>query len=108
MHDVAREVAVDTLNVRLLGTFSVTRAGQALTGFESNKVRALLAYLCVEANRSHQRRKLAALLWPELPETTALSNLRYALSNLRKTVNDLPAFSGSLKEPAQKLYRLSP
>jgi len=51
-------------------------------------VRALLAYLTVESDRPHQRRKLAALLWPEFPETTALSNLRYALSNLRKVIGD--------------------
>jgi len=31
---------------------------------------------------------LAAFLWPEIPETTALSNLRYALSNLRKVLGD--------------------
>jgi DNA-binding SARP family transcriptional activator len=54
-------------------------------------VRALLAYLTVESDRPHQRRKLAALLWPEFPESTALSNLRYALSNLRKVIGDRSA-----------------
>ncbi len=48
----------------------------------------MLAYLAVEADRPHQRRKLAALLWPDLPESTALGNLRYALSNLRKVIGD--------------------
>lgn len=59
-----------------------------MTGFESNKVRALLAYLAVESDRPQPRRKLAALLWSEFPETIALSNLRYALSDLRKVIGD--------------------
>jgi len=75
----------------LLGSFQVTQGETPLAGFESNKVRALLAYLIVEADRPHQRRKLAALLWPEFPESTALSNLRYALSNLRKVIGDRSA-----------------
>jgi DNA-binding SARP family transcriptional activator/predicted ATPase len=90
-----REVTTDLLNIHLLGSFQVTQAEKPLAGFESNKVRALLAYLTVESDRPHQRRKLAALLWPEFPESTALSNLRYALSNLRKVIGDrfvLPAY----------------
>ncbi len=75
----------------MLGSFQVTQGETPLAGFESNKVRALLAYLIVEAARPHQRRKLAALLWPEFPESTALSNLRYALSNLRKVIGDRSA-----------------
>jgi len=86
-----REVTTDLLNIRLLGSFQVTQGETPLAGFESNKVRALLAYLSVEPDRSHQRRKLAALLWPEFPESTALSNLRYALSNLRKVIGDRSA-----------------
>jgi DNA-binding SARP family transcriptional activator len=75
----------------LLGTFQTTQGNTPLDGFVSNKVRALLAYLAVESNHPHQRRKLAALLWPEYPESTALSNLRYALSNLRKVIGDRSA-----------------
>ena len=60
-------------------------------------MRALLAYLAVESDRPHLRRKLAALLWPEFPETTALSNLRYALSNLRKVIGDRTAQSPYLE-----------
>lgn len=76
------------LSLTLLGVFRVTLDGDPITGFESNKVRALLAYLAVESRRAHPRDMLAGLLWPELPDRTALSNLRYALSNLRKTIGD--------------------
>jgi DNA-binding SARP family transcriptional activator len=79
------------LSVSLLGGFSVTLDGRPVTSFESNKVRALLAYLVTEADRAHSRDKLAALLWPDMPDQTARSNLRYALSNLRKAIGDVYA-----------------
>lgn len=82
---------MDLLEIQLLGSFQVIRGKIPTTGFESNKVRALLAYLAVEADTPHQRRKLAAMFWPEFPETTALSNLRYALSNLRTVIGDRSA-----------------
>jgi len=79
---------MNQLNVRLLGSMQLMRGDQPLTNFGSNKVRALFAYLVLESSRPHQRRKLAAFLWPEIPETNALSNLRYCLSNLRKVLWD--------------------
>ncbi|UCG25792.1 MAG: AAA family ATPase [Chloroflexota bacterium] len=62
-----------------------------MSGFKSNKVRALLVYLAVEADRLHRRETLAGLLWPEWPDRDALSNLRYSLSNLRQVVGDKAA-----------------
>ena len=41
-----------------------------------------------EADRAHSREKLAALLWPDMSDQAARSNLRYALSNLRKAIGD--------------------
>ncbi len=79
------------LSVSLFGGFSVALDGRPITDFESNKVRALLAYLVTEADRAHSRDKLAALLWPEMPDQAARSNLRYALSNLRKAIRDVDA-----------------
>jgi WD40 repeat protein/serine/threonine protein kinase/DNA-binding SARP family transcriptional activator len=76
------------LTIRLLGPFQVTLNEQPITGFESDKVRALLAYLAVEAGRPHRREALAGLLWPEMPERTARANLRYALANLRQAIGD--------------------
>jgi DNA-binding SARP family transcriptional activator/predicted ATPase len=79
------------LSLSLLGPFQVTRDGQPVTGFKSNKVRALLAYLAVEADRPHRREVLAGLLWPDWPDRDALSNLRYALANLRRVIGDRTA-----------------
>jgi len=76
------------LSLSSLGPFQVTLDGAPVTAFESDKVRALLAYLAVEADRPHTRDKLAGLLWPERPDQDARNNLRYALSNLRKAIKD--------------------
>jgi DNA-binding SARP family transcriptional activator len=76
------------LALTLLGGFQVELDGRSVTGFKSNKVRALLAYLAVEADRPHRREMLAGLLWPERTDRDALNNLRYSLANLRKTLDD--------------------
>lgn len=76
------------LSLALLGPFQATLDGKVISNFESDKARALLAYLAVEANQPHRREKLAGLFWPERPEREARANLRYTLSNLRKTIGD--------------------
>lgn len=76
------------LFLNLLGPFQATVEGKAIAGFESNKVRALLTYLAVEADRPQPREKLAGLLWPDWPENAARNNLRYALANLRQVIGD--------------------
>jgi len=85
------------LSLSLLGPFRVTLDGEPVTAFESTKVRALLAYLAVEADRVHRREALAGLLWPDWPDRAALSNLRYALYNLRQAVGDRTAESPLLQ-----------
>jgi predicted ATPase/DNA-binding SARP family transcriptional activator len=79
------------LTVRLLGPFEARLEGVPVTGFASNKVRALLAYLAVEAHRSHLRQVLTGLLWPDRPERAARASLRSALSNLRRVIGDRDA-----------------
>ncbi len=75
------------LSLALLGSLHVTIGGRAAR-FESDKARALLAYLCVEAGRPHRRETLMGLLWPESPEDTARRNLRQALYTLRQAIGD--------------------
>ncbi len=76
------------LALYLMGSFRATLDGTLLTRFASNKVRALLAYLAVEADRPASRETLAALLWPDLSQQTAMTYLRVALSNLREALGD--------------------
>jgi predicted ATPase/DNA-binding SARP family transcriptional activator len=92
------------LSLSLLGPFRAALDGQPITSFESAKVRALLAYLAVEADQPHSREALAGLLWPDYPDRSALSNLRYALSNLREAIGDRqadPPFLGITRETLQ-------
>lgn len=63
-------------------------------GFRSDKVRALLAYLVVEANRPHRRERLATLLWGDYPERAARASLRQALANLRQVLAPLAPRKG--------------
>lgn len=79
------------LSLALLGHYRAALDDRPVGGFESNKVRALLAYLAVEGDCPHSREMLAGLLWPEYPERAALANLRFALSNLRKALGDRDA-----------------
>jgi predicted ATPase/DNA-binding SARP family transcriptional activator len=76
------------LTIQLLGHFQAMLDGQPLSGFDSNKVRALLAYLAVEADRPHPRDELIGLLWPDQPDTAARASLRQALANLRQIIGD--------------------
>ncbi|HSB66189.1 MAG TPA: BTAD domain-containing putative transcriptional regulator, partial [Anaerolineales bacterium] len=79
------------LLIDLLGPLQVSVAGESITTMESVKVRALLAYLVVEANHIHSRASLIGLLWPDYPEEFARHNLRQALYNLREILGDQTA-----------------
>lgn len=79
------------LSIRLFGAFAVDVDGQAITHFESQKVRALLAFLAVESGQPHCRDALIGLLWPDEPDRVARDNLRQALTNLRQVIGDRTA-----------------
>lgn len=79
------------LKLGLLGPLQVTIDNAPITTFESDKVRALLAYLAVESEQPHRREALIGLLWPDSPEQTARRNLRQALYNLRQAIGDSTA-----------------
>jgi DNA-binding SARP family transcriptional activator len=65
-------------------------------GFESQKVRALFAFLAVERGVSFRRDRLASLLWPEESDDRARRNLRQAIYNLRQILDQaLDHASGS-------------
>jgi predicted ATPase/DNA-binding SARP family transcriptional activator len=92
------------LSLSMLGPMQVTLDARAVTAFESNRVRALLAYLVLEPERPHHREELAGLLWPDWPDRTARSNLRYALANLRTAIGDreaVPPFLSISRETLQ-------
>jgi DNA-binding SARP family transcriptional activator len=59
-----------------------------VTWFQSDKARALLAYLAVEAATPHARHALAGLLWPDFDDRHALHSLSQALCSLRSVLHD--------------------
>src|SRR6478609_8756915 len=79
---------VQGLRVLLLGQGRLELDGQALTRLLAPKQQALLFYLAAVGG-SVARTKLAAMLWSELDEASARSNLRGALSRLRRWLPEL-------------------
>ncbi|MFC2046335.1 BTAD domain-containing putative transcriptional regulator, partial [Chloroflexota bacterium] len=73
------------LEIGTLGGLSVRVQSEPVTGFASRKVEALAVYLAC-AGRPKAREVLAELLWEERTQSRSLSNLRVALSSLRKLV----------------------
>src|SRR5512143_3035579 len=76
------------LTVGLLGPLQIKVAGIGASPFETDKARALLAYLATESDRPHRRQNLVGLLWPDLPDEVARHNLRQTLYNLRQSIGD--------------------
>ncbi|MDT8381598.1 MAG: BTAD domain-containing putative transcriptional regulator [Brevefilum sp.] len=76
------------LSIRLFGPFQAELDGESLEDFRSDKVRGLLAFLSVESHRPWTRSYLADLLWTDLSEIKAQSNLSNALWNLRSVIED--------------------
>ncbi len=80
------------LDIHLLGSFQVTINSEPVVDLGYDKVRALLAYLAVEAESSHRRESLAALFWPDKSSKLARQSLRQSLSTLRRAI-DVPDLS---------------
>jgi DNA-binding SARP family transcriptional activator/predicted ATPase len=76
-----------SLRVDLLGRCGAVVDGREVQ-FAYDKVRALLAYLVLEADGPVARGRLAGLLWPDQSEGVAASSLRQALSRLRQSLGD--------------------
>ncbi|MEM7532521.1 MAG: BTAD domain-containing putative transcriptional regulator [Chloroflexota bacterium] len=88
-----------SLDITLLGPFTIHRNQQNLDQFSTAKARALLAYLAVEGIHPLNRSHLAGLLWPDRLEASARGSLRHALSNLRKVIGD-----ASTNSPTHRPY----
>lgn len=80
------KVISGSLSLHLLGGFSVLRDGVPVAGFSYDKVRALLAFLAIEAGSTHSRERLADLLWPEAERESARGSLRHALFSLKRAL----------------------
>jgi predicted ATPase/DNA-binding SARP family transcriptional activator len=77
------------LSIALLGSFQVRLNEEPVTQFEYDKVRALLAYLAVEAASPQRRDTLTGLLWPDQTDRAARHSLSQALLTLRQALGDV-------------------
>jgi predicted ATPase/DNA-binding SARP family transcriptional activator len=77
---------VQSLYVSLLGTPLIKRGTQQV-GIQRRKDLALLIYLVV-TSQPHSRDTLANLLWPDLNQSDARSNLRKSLSRLKADLGE--------------------
>ncbi len=76
------------LSLLLLGGFAARLNETSISGFTTDKSRAMLAYLAVEQARPHRRQALAGLFWPGYLESSARASLRHVLTNLRQVLSD--------------------
>src|SRR5690242_1406380 len=71
------------LEIFTFGSLRVAVDGEAVTGFISRKVEALLVYLALELG-DHPREVLAEMFWPDQTQSLSLANLRSALFDLQQ------------------------
>ncbi len=76
------------LQLKTMGTFEAKWSGSLVLQFDSDKTRALFAYLAVESDRTHRRASLAGLLWPEKPERAARHSLSQSIYVLHSILPD--------------------
>ena len=77
----------ERLHFKLLGTFEVTWKQEPITKFPTDKIRMLMAYLCLEQDRPHRRDTLSGLLWSNWEDKVAKHNLRQSLYRIKVTLN---------------------
>ena len=81
-----------TLDIRLLGDFSLIYAGQQVTSLNTMRLQSLLAYLVLHRDAPQQRQHLAFLFWPDTTEAQARNNLRQLLHQLRQVFPEVERF----------------
>ena len=72
------------LRLELLGKFALRDQAGAEIAVKSRKIRALLGFLALNADRRHEREMLANFLWGDRFDTQARQSLRQALLILRQ------------------------
>ncbi|MGN9766572.1 BTAD domain-containing putative transcriptional regulator [Micromonospora sp. SD12] len=75
------------LRIRLLGCVELCVDGQLVTPGAAKR-RAVLAGLALEANRPVSLSRLADMVWPDVPPSSAVANLRSHAAALRRVLGD--------------------
>ncbi|MCK5646644.1 MAG: winged helix-turn-helix domain-containing protein, partial [Anaerolineales bacterium] len=82
------QVTSNELGITLFGSLQIASDNKPICGIASDKVRGLLVFLAIEADRPHRRDFLAEMFWPNKPRGVARNNLKQAIANLRKVLGD--------------------
>ena len=77
-----------TFELKILGGFELFAADGREISIRSKNLRALIAYLALNADRPHEREMLAGLLWGDRFEAQARQSLRQALLTIRTRLGD--------------------
>ena len=91
------------LAARLLGPLSVARENSEQVRFAYAKVAALCAFLAAEPDVPHSRSRLAAMFWPEKPESDARHGLSQALLSLRRSLGETDRSSPLIQGDRQSI-----
>jgi DNA-binding SARP family transcriptional activator len=81
-----------TLDIKLLGGFSLTYGNQPVVGMNTLRSQVLLSYLVLHRHTPQPRQKLAFHLWADSTDTQARTNLRKELYNLRQHLPNADQF----------------
>ena len=79
------------LALNFLGGFQAAIAQNPIAESRAKRIEALLIYLAMEPGRPHRREVLIGLLFPDMPEEAARTNLRQTLTRLRRAIRDSEA-----------------
>src|SRR5262245_19744840 len=74
------------LHIHLLGEFRLESGDAPVSGINSPRLQALLAYLVLHRDAPQARQQLAFLLWPDTSEAQARTNLRQLVHSLRQAL----------------------
>ena len=75
--------------IQVLGGLSIINSSGELIELSSRKAEAIIVYLLFSEKPSVEREELATLLWADMPESNALTNLRVTLAGIKKQCGDL-------------------
>jgi len=73
-----------SLHIKLLGEFCLTADGSPITGVNSERLQALLAFILLHRGTPQSRQQVATHLWPDATDTDAKANLRRRLHELKQ------------------------
>lgn len=97
-----------TWHIQLFGSLKVHQDARTITRFLTRKAGVLLAYLAYYQKRSHPREHLVELLWPESDPAAARTNLRVALTSLRRQLEPPGVPGGSILMTDRTNLHLNP